>query len=1288
MKKFFTSFKSVVAAVVMASMTLAASCSYDDTGVKNELEQIKQDLTALTERVAALEKRLGEEVASLTELIEGKVVVTEVTTDAEGNTILKLSDGKEITVLAGCDCEPATPCTCDPLDYRVVDGVLEVSADGENWIPVQVAPECVVAEVTVNDDNTVTIKLANGEEFTVVKADLIEFNTTRGQLYVKPGEVKEITFTINDAVADVNVMNQPLGWKAEIALAENNEDGDDNLDDNMGVLAAGGTEFVLKITGPSQELVDANIAEETGFISVHFNSEAGACKVGKIAVEMAKITLDVDKAGVVTVTSTLVDSYLYSSWEGDQMITEFNNYYVAIMDIADYNEDLSQIYNPSSWEFNVPYVGGWINNFYYNVNEEFNTTDKGTYVEGENEKWTFQASLEDIIAVLDWGGTLSYEGNSFMVVIIPTDPQKYGELLLDQALAAPFKQLNVKAEVAETAWNDVYLNATLRGANAYQFNINNKAELQSQIDNGWYDGFEGYYNDYIFYWQNYGSSFGSHRVATDVVAEGISFNELINYGEEYPNLYELSPNTTYIVAILAEEDGKTDYSYEDLIFIEFTTADVTPAATDFEYTITRDDEQCTYFKIFADVTVPETAVAVYSAWSDEEILEDVKDYLINNGWCKIDFSAGYSYELNTTANQAGDEKYLYIMIVDAEGNYSIGSALLASEQVIVNENVELTIENVEFLTEGGVANVTLGGLDGVEFTKIQAYVCATDGYSYYLRTEEDLQDLAYGTDYLYKQYTENPFLVAQTGDYKYVAEEGKTYIVAAAVQFADGTVSNVAYEEIAFGGADEEGLVFTSAKYAGDVYGSKQLTFTTADGFSVNYGLNTNGNNYLVEKFYNYEYASDYVNDYQGNVTMNGSSWEGFDLAWAIFTMDVKIVDGQYNIALKVTHDAQVAQGTFVGDIEGFDYPTVATEDSAVAVLNTETTFNGFNPYDVTFNFATGEEVTLRFNTSGKNYIHVGDWQSDDWQATHYISDVKLVGGNPGLNSCNVAYENDEYTITMSMYDWDNSKNVDLTYVGAIEGLVAPEACDCGGGSSDGEPIVFTSASARVSSSSWTDCYVDFYYDTNKRLQINFYNVAPSYSSNYLCVGTYVMGGNTGACIYTAPYTALYVDETKYSDTVEATVTIGYENDQYIFDIYCVQGDGEVIAGTYTGAVEGLVGSVIPGDPIDVEIVKVTCSYASETYQETELVFYFNNEEGVTKMFTIDFSACPITGGSYSTSDYSLLPNYCKFDGAQMKSANVEVTDNGDNTFTFVGTFVDANGQEYNFTWTGEIPEY
>ena len=205
MRKFFTTLKSVVATAIIASMTLAASCSYDDSAVKQDINKIQQDLAALTERVAALEQKLQSEVDNLQALIDGQVVVVNVTTDEDGNQTIELSDGSEITVLAPteCTCEPSEPCQCNPLKYRVIDGVLEVSADGQEWIAINgVAAECVVANIVINDDNTATITLANGEEFTVVKAELIEFDATRGQVYVAAGQTVSVNFTINDAVAD------------------------------------------------------------------------------------------------------------------------------------------------------------------------------------------------------------------------------------------------------------------------------------------------------------------------------------------------------------------------------------------------------------------------------------------------------------------------------------------------------------------------------------------------------------------------------------------------------------------------------------------------------------------------------------------------------------------------------------------------------------------------------------------------------------------------------------------------------------------------------------------------------------------------------------------------------------------------------------------------------------------------------------------------------------------------------------------------------------------------------
>ena len=335
MRKIFTTLKSVVAVTLVAAMALATSCSYDDTALVNQVERIEKNLAALTERVAALEQKLQDEVENLQALIDGQVVVIEVVKDADGNQTIKLSDGSEITVLvpAECTCEPTEPCQCDPLEYRVVDGVLEVSADGVNWVAINgVTAECVVANIVINDNNTATITLANGEEFTVVKAELIEFNSTRGQVYVAAGTTKSVNFTINDAVADINIMNQPLGWKASIEVAPAD---DDDVDPGMGILAAGGTEFLLNITGPSVEFVNAGYAEKEGVISVHFNTANGACKVAKMYVNLAELSMNVDAAGNITIVNTLATEQT-NHW--GEVFVDFADFFIGVMPKSLYDE--------------------------------------------------------------------------------------------------------------------------------------------------------------------------------------------------------------------------------------------------------------------------------------------------------------------------------------------------------------------------------------------------------------------------------------------------------------------------------------------------------------------------------------------------------------------------------------------------------------------------------------------------------------------------------------------------------------------------------------------------------------------------------------------------------------------------------------------------------------------------------------------------------------------------------------------------------------------------------------
>ena len=223
------------------------------------------------------------------------------------------------------------------------------------------------------------------------------------------------------------------------------------------------------------------------------------------------------------------------------------------------------------------------------------------------------------------------------------------------------------------------------------------------------------------------------------------------------------------------------------------------------------------------------------------------------------------------------------------------------------------------------------------------------------------------------------------------------------------------------------------------------VTFVDGQGKEYLWQVQTLGNKYLEVGDWN---QSDYTFTEVGYV--NYMEWPGIS-AWP-FNMNVAIVDGQYDINLSATDNSYYG-GTglthtahFKGKISGMTLPGVEPEpeSSASAALVTDTTFGGFNPYDVTFSFANGDKVVARFNTSGNQYLHLGAWQNNSYTEPHYISTVTWNGDDAYISACNVAYENNAYTVTFSVvFEYNNYTTINYTYTGAIVGLNAPGDCDC-----------------------------------------------------------------------------------------------------------------------------------------------------------------------------------------------------------------------------------------------------
>lgn len=868
MRKIYSTLKSVVAATLVAAMTFAASCSYDDTGVINQIEEIKVDLEALAQRVTALENKLQTEVENLQALIDGQVVIVDVETDAEGNQTIKLSDGSTITVLAPveCTCEPSTPCQCDPLEYRVNDdGVLEVSPDGINWVAITgVTPECVVANVVV-EDGFATITLADGTSFKTAVAELVEFEAAKSAIYVKAAETISVPFAINDAVEDINVMNQPLGWKATIEVPTR---------------AVGGMDYVLNVTGPAKDFLQ--YAEKSGKVSIHFNTAAGACKVMTVDVELAAIDLQVDKAGNITITNTMVDRYERENWGQVEYIEEFNNYYFAVVGLDDFEAcggDLESVYNSNWGEFNIPAAASYIQNFFTNVGE--NDYNNAIFADGENEKWTVNFTVEEVIDYLDWDGQMTYEGNSFVVCVIPTDVNNYGSLVWDDMIAVPFKQLSLSIveNVENRVFNSAYFDVTLRGAQSYHIYPVSKAEVEMYINEyKYYTSVEEYYWAMLesFLAEPNWYTFG-FKIESDVVEENIALADLLAYTSEFYH-FETAPATEYYMCLFALEEGRTEYTMEDLHIYEFATADLVEAENPIEATIVL-SEDTNLFAINVDVTVSENVNTVYYGWFEEEMpAEDLKAELIRMAYSRTedDFAeSGYTFPLGTSVDAPKSKRYLGLLVIDAQGNYTLYNEELYSKEVVMND-ADFSIESVEFTTEA--VTVTLAGLEDLEVKAYKYYIISVNGDSYYQKTEEQCQDIAYNSnDYKYGSTEEYPIVITRTSDYKY-SFAPDTYKLAIGVEFADGSYSKCVYGEYEFaaeGGDEPEAPVynFVRAKQTGSSLNDANIQiYTENDEYClvlnmygiipaeryIPEGTYSFGTTYATVYCYNYSYLYDY----------------------------------------------------------------------------------------------------------------------------------------------------------------------------------------------------------------------------------------------------------------------------------------------------------------------------------------------------------------------------------------------------------------------------------------------
>lgn len=308
MRKFFTNLKAMVGMLLMVGMlaSVAVSCSYDDSELRQELEQIKQEL-------ADLRADLEGEINALKSLLDGKVTVSSVEKRADGSTVVTLSDNTSFVIYPEYEAEKlptdlitviyegnvmywamynakgvAEPILVDGNKVPVVgtspmfrenskNGTIEVSFDGgSTWTATGYTPSTVDSIIkgveiiysdwqTDSEGNPVALycefTLSDGSTFRVGMqgARLVMSSDT---VFVPYGTERE--FGIQASGAADYMLEQPEGWECDITYSKEDQ------------------YYYINFTSPSYEDVMSGAAEHTGVFKMMVVFDDGMSAIARV----------------------------------------------------------------------------------------------------------------------------------------------------------------------------------------------------------------------------------------------------------------------------------------------------------------------------------------------------------------------------------------------------------------------------------------------------------------------------------------------------------------------------------------------------------------------------------------------------------------------------------------------------------------------------------------------------------------------------------------------------------------------------------------------------------------------------------------------------------------------------------------------------------------------------------------------------------------------------------------------------------------------------------------------
>lgn len=528
--KLFNSIKSFAGKALLATMLACpvfVSC-YDDS-------ELREKIDLIVDQIFELEQKLNAEIKALNDLLNGKVLITGVSIDAEtGVTSISLSTGTSIQVQPKEDLESYVTYIelSDGIKYWAYideDGKKQLFLD-EDKNPVPVAAD--VPEVVMKDDETYII--VGGVEYPLSGNSVFSDYELHVDEYT--GEVYAVTFTFGEDMTFTVAVDgsscfrfvQSAGWSTVVI-----EDFyvPSSTTQMLQVEARGVIDYILEkpagwkieeennpymgtifhVTAPSAEQIAAGTAEAAGVLKACAVLEGGKATI-------AKLYLTTDPFETFSVSFGNVNINMYSGLQ---------KYVYGVCSAADYDE--AAIFAVAEGLLTV-----------YDYPDGYAVSDAD--IEG--------VSLAELM------GSDLVPGEDYILWALPaiyyqTDEDAGYYLREDTFVTSQVVYSSVKFEIAATSFRDAVLNMELKGVAQYFTGLIEK-DSYSLEDVVWYMN-----NNYY-----------------DPVTSPMTYNgSVFTFAGE-----KAESDTEYVVWIAPAEEGKT-YTEKDVLAVEFATTALTSGGT-------------------------------------------------------------------------------------------------------------------------------------------------------------------------------------------------------------------------------------------------------------------------------------------------------------------------------------------------------------------------------------------------------------------------------------------------------------------------------------------------------------------------------------------------------------------------------------------------------------------------------------------------------------------------------------------------------------------------------------